>query len=213
MGFWPGKSKQPGDADWRNRRAERFGTASVKCQLGSVVDMSATGMRLLCDKKPPVAVGNVYATKISFDDGAMPLQVQVRWIKRRGLRQFELGLQFVALKSGADRVLEAVARFGMASAAKSAKETSAGGKPGVKNSRASKRPHLSTDLPDYFAVMNLKRDATPQQIKVSYRKLAVALHPDRCDAPDAMEKFERLHEAYEVLSDSKRRETYLEMTG
>lgn len=175
--------------------------------------MSATGMRLHCEKKPPVVVGNVYTTRIRFDDGAMPLQVQVRWIKRRGLRQYELGLQFVALKSGADRVLEAVAKFGMASAAKHAGGTSTSGKAGVKNNRSAGRTKVSTDLPDYFAVMKLRRDATPQEIKTNYRKLAVALHPDRSDAPDAMEQFERLHEAYQVLSDSKRRAAYLEMTA
>ncbi|MEM9414149.1 MAG: DnaJ domain-containing protein [Planctomycetota bacterium] len=211
MGFWPTKSKEPGSAGWRHRKAERFGTASVKCQLGTVIDMSATGMRLACDKKPPVVVGNVYTTKISFDDGAMPLQVQVRWLRRKGLKRYELGLHFVALKSGADRVLEAVAMFGMASAARPSKQAAA---PRGKGKRkGAGRASVSTDLPDYYKVMGLKPDATPAQIKSSYRKLAVALHPDRSDAPDAIEKFDRLHEAYEVLSDPKRRSAYADMVG
>lgn len=212
MGFWPNKTKTPGGAGWRQRRAERYGTFSVKCQLGSVLDMSATGMRLSCDKKPPVVVGQVYTTKISFDDGAMPLKVQVRWIKRRGLKKFELGLHFVGVKGAAVNVLDAIAKFGMASAAKKSQDaSSSAGRAGQK--KKSGRTGVSADLPDYYAVMGLRPDATAAQIKASYRKLAVTWHPDRCDAPDAMDRFEQLHAAYEVLSDPKRRESYTQMQG
>ena len=212
MGFWSSKSKQPGEAGWRNRKAERYGAATIKCTLGSVLDMSATGIRLNCEKKPPVVVGKVYTTRISFDDGAMPVRVQVRWLKRRGLNRYELGLLFVGVKPGADRVLDAIAKFGMASAAKSSQDSVPTPKK-TKQKQSSAGPRVTTDLPDYFAVMGLARDATPKQIKTSYRRLAVTLHPDRSDAPNAIEQFDRLHEAYEVLSDSKRRATYLELSA
>lgn len=211
MGFWPNKSKNPGEAGWRQRRAERYGTFSVKCQLGTVLDMSATGMRLSCDKKPPVVVGQVYTTKISFDDGAMPLSVQVRWIKRRGLKKFELGLHFVGVQGAKANVLDAIAKFGMASAAKASQD--AGSSAGNTGKKKAGRTGVSAELPDYYSVMGLKPDATAAQIKASYRKLAVTWHPDRCDAPDAMERFEQLHAAYEVLSDPKRRSAYAEMQG
>lgn len=206
MGFWPSRSKQPGTGGWRNRRAERYATPTIKCKLGSVIDMSATGMRLTCDSKPPVTVGQAYTTRISFDDGAMALKVQVRWLKRRGLKRYELGLCFVGLKPGADLVLDAVAKFGMASAAKGKQGSGSGGR-----RTTSGKTRVQADLPDYYAELGLKDGADDAQIKASYRKLAVVCHPDRCDEPDAMERFERLHEAYQVLSDRKRRAAYAAM--
>lgn len=214
MGFWPNRSRQPGTGGWRNRRAERYTTPTVKCQLGSVVDMSATGMRLTCDKKPPVVVGQVYTTRISFDDGAMPLKVQVRWLKRRGLKTYELGLAFVGLKPGADLVLDAVAKFGMASAARKAGDAHTGNRSGKRHASSSRShagPRVDSDLPDYYGELGLDSSATDAQIKTAYRKLAVVCHPDRCDAPDAMERFERLHEAYQVLADPKRRKSYAQL--
>lgn len=208
MGFWHPRSRQRGgNSGWRNRRAERFATPTVRCKLGTVVDMSASGLRLACDAKPPVTVGQTYPTRISFDDGAMPVTVQVRWIKRRGLRRYELGLQFVGLKPGADLVLDAVAKFGMASAAKGKN----GGGGAQSRAKPGKAARLHADLPDYYAALGLKPGADDTQIKTSYRKLAVACHPDRCKEPDAMERFEKLHEAYQVLSDRKRRDAYLAM--
>ncbi len=58
---------------------------------------------------------------------------------------------------------------------------------------------------DPYATLNVKRDATPEQIKRAYRKAAMKAHPDR--GGDA-EKFHQVQLAYEVLSDPARRERY-----
>ncbi len=62
---------------------------------------------------------------------------------------------------------------------------------------------------DYYEVLGVGRDADEATIKSAFRRLARELHPDvnRHD-PDAEEKFKEAAEAYEVLSDSKRRATY-----
>ncbi|HEY1519712.1 MAG TPA: molecular chaperone DnaJ [Solirubrobacteraceae bacterium] len=62
---------------------------------------------------------------------------------------------------------------------------------------------------DYYEVLGVTRDADEGTIKSAFRKLARELHPDvnRHD-PNAEEKFKEAAEAYEVLSDSKRRATY-----
>src|SRR5688500_3662672 len=62
---------------------------------------------------------------------------------------------------------------------------------------------------DYYTVLGINRDASEDEIKKAYRKLAMRHHPDR--APDdktAEEKFKEAKEAYEVLSDSKKRAAY-----
>ncbi|KAI9358676.1 DnaJ domain-containing protein [Pilaira anomala] len=66
---------------------------------------------------------------------------------------------------------------------------------------------MSTTL-DYYAVLNISVDANEQEIKKSYRKLALKYHPDKNSSPDAVEKFKDISEAYEILSDPEKRRVY-----
>jgi molecular chaperone DnaJ len=61
---------------------------------------------------------------------------------------------------------------------------------------------------DYYEILGVPRDATPEQIKKAYRRLAMKLHPDVAAEPDAAERFKRVAEAYEVLQDPKKRDLY-----
>jgi molecular chaperone DnaJ len=62
---------------------------------------------------------------------------------------------------------------------------------------------------DYYEVLGVNRDASEDDIKKAYRKLAMQFHPDRNpDNPKAEEKFKEAKEAYEVLSDSEKRAAY-----
>ena len=61
---------------------------------------------------------------------------------------------------------------------------------------------------DYYEVLGVSRDASPEQIKKAYRRLAMKLHPDVATEPDAAERFKRVAEAYEVLQDPKKRDLY-----
>lgn len=61
---------------------------------------------------------------------------------------------------------------------------------------------------DYYDVLGVDQDASQDQIKKAYRKQAMKHHPDRSDDPDAEETFKRISEAYAVLSDPDKRQTY-----
>lgn len=61
---------------------------------------------------------------------------------------------------------------------------------------------------DYYEIIGLKRDATQDDIKRSYRKLARKYHPDISKETHAEEKFKELGEAYEVLKDPEKRAAY-----
>lgn len=64
------------------------------------------------------------------------------------------------------------------------------------------------EFKNYYEVMGLKRDATQDEIKRSYRKLARKYHPDVSKEADAEARFKELGEAYEVLKDPEKRTAY-----
>ncbi len=61
---------------------------------------------------------------------------------------------------------------------------------------------------DYYEVLGVPKDASKEDIKRAYRKLALKYHPDRNKEPDAAEKFREISEAYAVLSDKEKRSMY-----
>lgn len=61
---------------------------------------------------------------------------------------------------------------------------------------------------DYYKTLGIPRGSTDEDIKKAYRKLALKYHPDKNKSPGAEEKFKEVAEAYEVLSDKKKREMY-----
>jgi len=61
---------------------------------------------------------------------------------------------------------------------------------------------------DYYDILGVSKNASKEEIKKAYRKLALEWHPDRNKSRDANEKFKEINKAYEVLSDSKKKETY-----
>ena len=62
---------------------------------------------------------------------------------------------------------------------------------------------------DYYEVLGIDQNASPEEIKKSYRALALKYHPDRNpDNSEAEEKFKEATEAYEVLGDAEKRELF-----
>ena len=67
---------------------------------------------------------------------------------------------------------------------------------------------LSKDIPDYYAILQIQKTASQNEIKNQFRSLAKKWHPDRKQSDDAEKKMAQINMAYEVLSDTKRRKMY-----
>jgi molecular chaperone DnaJ len=68
---------------------------------------------------------------------------------------------------------------------------------------------MATKKRDYYEVLGLNKDASEEEIKKAYRKLAMKHHPDRNpDSKDGEEKFKEAKEAYEVLTEPEKRRAY-----
>jgi len=67
---------------------------------------------------------------------------------------------------------------------------------------------LSKNLPDYYAILQIQKTASQDEIKSQFRSLAKKWHPDRKQSDDAEKKMTQINMAYDVLSNTKRRKMY-----
>lgn len=67
---------------------------------------------------------------------------------------------------------------------------------------------MTTSKRDYYDVLGIPRDASEEDVKKAFRKLALEFHPDRNRSEGAEARFKEVNEAYQVLSDAKKRSDY-----
>ncbi|XP_056130886.1 dnaJ homolog subfamily C member 11-like [Lampris incognitus] len=71
---------------------------------------------------------------------------------------------------------------------------------------------LELDNEDYYSLLNVRKEATPEELKASYRRLCMLYHPDKHRDPElkrqAEQLFNQVHQAYEVLTDPQSRAIY-----
>src|SRR6266571_95078 len=67
---------------------------------------------------------------------------------------------------------------------------------------------MGVEFKDYYRILGVDKDADGKTLKSAYRRLARKYHPDVAKTKDAGERFKEISEAYEVLSDPKKRQRY-----
>ena len=78
----------------------------------------------------------------------------------------------------------------------------------MKNLTGMREKVESEDVPYYYKVLEVSKDATQEEIKRAYYRLVRIYHPDVSADPEASRKFEEIQKAYEVLSDPEKRAKY-----
>ena len=191
-------------ADHPNRKLPRHETDAVSCELGKVLDLSGSGIRLQFKGRCPVKVGKTLPVKLKTPNGSLPVTLRTVWRKRTGLMGgYEAGFQFVGIKPAQSVALATIARFGFVSTA----DVQPGG---AKRSSSSTRStpgnvEASIVMAEYYDRLDLPRDASMEDIKVAYRKLARKYHPDVAPGEENRQKFIALREAYDLLCDHVKR--------
>ena len=82
-----------------------------------------------------------------------------------------------------------------------------GSRRNTKEDKEFREAKRNSELPDYYKVLGVQRDATPEEIKANFRELAKKTHPDKTKE-DSEEEMTLLNKAYEVLSDEETRKKY-----
>lgn len=96
-----------------NKNARRSGRVRCQwthCSLGSVEDISATGMRVICRRKPAAEKGSRLAAIVEGLDGEFDISGRIVWKKKVGFFRWEMGIEFDEVTPEARKGLALLAR-------------------------------------------------------------------------------------------------------
>jgi hypothetical protein len=98
----------------RMRAAERHEAHGLRCPLGELIDLSATGLRCKCSGKPSVAQGAVIPLVLQNSNQTIRLMARVVWVRKVGLitGEWQAGLYFLDVRPGIKAAIEQFAKYG-----------------------------------------------------------------------------------------------------
>lgn len=183
------------------RGMTRHQTDAVRSDLGEILDMSGTGIRMGFKGRTPIKVGQTISIKLKTPHGSMVLAARAMWRRRTGLLGgCIIGFNFDGIKPSQSVALATIARFGFIAAQGLHSTEDSSHKIGQPSS-----VEASIVMNKYFECLGLANGATPEDVKVAYRKLARQYHPDVAPGDENKARFLQLREAYDLLNDHLRR--------
>ncbi|MCA9292552.1 MAG: PilZ domain-containing protein [Phycisphaerales bacterium] len=93
-----------------HRRAGRLRCLDVQCDLGTVINISASGLRVRCRHRPLLELEKAFAMDVSSTFGRFRVAAKAKWMVKRGWFKHEIGLEFVEIGPGGREILGEIAR-------------------------------------------------------------------------------------------------------
>lgn len=171
--------------------------------MGTVVDLSTGGARVMCEKAAKLAPGDPLQLTVSTESQCVRVQARVAWVHRPLMGKAEVGLQFVGVRPGVQAALYQLGKFGCISA-----DRAPGTEPEPDRHGEQQGVRATMEIEDLYVAFGLTPEATDDEIREAYRRLAREMHPDRCKEEGAPERFAHLAKAYSVLRDPEKRKRY-----
>lgn len=192
------------------RKLPRHHTDVVTCPLGTVIDLSGSGMRLRADKRCPLKIGQCIPLKLATPNGSIKVNAKVVWKKNKGLlgsKGTELGLDFLGITPAQTIALATIARFGFVAPSKMRHGKSKAD--AADNKQDQNQAHQTQSSPEqieanlvmaeYYQRLGVAPGATFAEVKTAFHTVARTCHPDVAPGPDSAKKFTEVREAYDLL--------------
>jgi len=170
-----------------SRNNRRYDTRMTDSVLGSVVDLSPDGARIVTRSEPNVRAGHVFEIAIACDGERVFMLSRVAWTRKIDKDLWNIGLHFFDADARARMDLEKLL-----------------------DRCASGRELLPTsvEVEDLYAVLGVPRESSLDQIRTAYRNLARKYHPDHAPDEESSRRFSRISKSYMVLRDESLRRRY-----
>lgn len=170
-----------------SRGNKRYDTRLTDSVLGSVVDLSPDGARIVTRTEPTVRAGHVFEIAIACDGERVFMLSRVAWTRKIDKDLWNIGLHFFDSDARARMDLEKLL-----------------------DRCAAGRELLSTsvEVEDLYAVLGVPRESSLDQIRTAYRNLARKFHPDHAPDEESSRRFARISKSYMVLRDESLRRRY-----
>jgi hypothetical protein len=188
--MWSFGPKRQWDPHNDARRHPRYPTEHFHCVIGEVRDLSAKGLRVVGPPNRKLAVGHEFKLVLRSRTWSFPVWVKVKRTRRLGLRQTEYGLLIKRIAPELTGSMGELAYRGRPRVLEEAGRSKHSDAPPV-------APTLDGPVHQALSMLELGAEATPDQVRLAYRRLARIHHPDQPTGSE--QRFARITDAYHLL--------------
>jgi hypothetical protein len=192
------------------RREERYQTNLLSTELGEVVDISGSGMRIRAKWRMKLVVGATFRANIRSPQGTISTRCRVvrfARVREPGFRGVDISVTIVDAEPGLRAALVHLGKFGFIPRSRLGSPGGPAGELGTEGKVDQFRRDRQAS-PDYYKILGVASGATSQEIRRAYHGRARPVHPDAVGSAAGAVEFELLGEAYRVLRDAQRRFAY-----